>query len=244
MQIRTHDRNDNKPAYDQQPFRCSSPERLLVHTGNRAATTMVLDSDLDRIITTFDDPNILVHSASTGALLHTLRGHRSGVWSSSLHNNTLITGATDQTIRVWDLSKGICTYVFQDPHISTIRAAQIFVPVNINRHNPQLSLKYKPEFPIIVAGSRDSSLSGHTHSVRSLAAEGSLVVSGAYDRTVRVWNSHTGASLHTLVGHENKVYSVVLDTEHQRCMSGSMDASIRIWSLDTGNCLRVLTVQF
>ncbi|KAF9532872.1 hypothetical protein CPB83DRAFT_890537 [Crepidotus variabilis] len=84
-------------------------------------------------------------------------------------------------------------------------------------------------------------LIGHDHAVRALAARGRTLVSGSYDCTVRVWDIKTGRERWVLVGHTQKVYSVVLDLPHQQAMSGSMDGTVRIWSLLTGTCLHTLT---
>ncbi|KAF9134131.1 SCF ubiquitin ligase complex subunit cdc4 [Mortierella sp. 14UC] len=272
MQFRTHsDNNDTTTNKQDQPASTAPPEenakRIIVQTGDRQVTTLILDSDAHRIITTFDDETVLVYSALTGALLSTLTGHQGGVWASSLHKNTLVTASTDRTIRVWDLLTGICTHVFV-AHTSTVRSAQIVLPINVNRHNPGQPPKYEPEFPIIVAGSRDNTVSvwrlpieelngdlavtkrdnwllrrltGHTDAIRAIAGEGNLVASAGYDHVARIWNSFTGELIHTLVGHEQKLYQVVLDTEHRQCITSGMDAIIRIWSLDTGASLHVLT---
>ena len=79
-------------------------------------------------------------------------------------------------------------------------------------------------------------LSGHTSSVRAIAAYQDTLVSGSYDNTVRVWKISTGESIWQLRGHIQKVYSVVLDHKRNRCISGSMDNSVRIWDLETGQC--------
>ncbi|KAF8942773.1 SCF ubiquitin ligase complex subunit cdc4 [Haplosporangium gracile] len=243
-----------------------SSNPIRVQAGDRVVTSLILD--VDRIIVTFDCEIVKVYNALTGTVLQTLVGHQGGVWASALYNsNTLITTATDRTIRVWDLEKGICTHVFQT-HTSTVRTAQIVLPINVNRHDLQLAPKYEPEFPIIVAGSRDTTLSvwrlpvrelnghlsateqenwllhhlkGHTQAIRDVAAEGNLVASASYDTTARIWNSHSGELIHTLVGHEDKLYTIVLDTFNRQCFTAGMDATIRVWSLDTGSSLHILT---
>ncbi|KAI7859896.1 WD40-repeat-containing domain protein [Circinella umbellata] len=83
-------------------------------------------------------------------------------------------------------------------------------------------------------------LTGHTMSVRDLAAHGNILASGSYDNTVRLWHLEMGQLRHVLVGHEQKVYSVVIDAKRNRCISGSMDSTVRIWSIVDGSCLHVL----
>ncbi|KAF7325383.1 WD40 repeat-like protein [Mycena venus] len=84
-------------------------------------------------------------------------------------------------------------------------------------------------------------LEGHDHAVRALAARGRTLVSGSYDCTVRVWDLVTGACKWILVGHTQKVYSVVLDPPRHQACSGSMDGTVRIWDLKTGRCAHTLT---
>lgn len=49
---------------------------------------------------------------------------------------------------------------------------------------------------------------GHQAAVRCVQYDGRLVVSGAYDYMVKVWNPETEECLHTLQGHTNRVYSL------------------------------------
>jgi len=67
------------------------------------------------------------------------------------------------------------------------------------------------------------------------------LVSGSYDCTVRIWDIITGACKWILVGHTQKVYSVVLDPTRNIACSGSMDGTVRIWNLQTGQCQYTLT---
>ncbi|KII88179.1 hypothetical protein PLICRDRAFT_110822 [Plicaturopsis crispa FD-325 SS-3] len=84
-------------------------------------------------------------------------------------------------------------------------------------------------------------LEGHDHAVRALAARGRILVSGSYDCTVRIWDIITGACKWVLVGHTQKVYSVVLDPTRNQACSGSMDGTVRVWNLQTGQCQHTLT---
>ncbi|KAK3984489.1 WD40-repeat-containing domain protein [Cladorrhinum sp. PSN332] len=80
----------------------------------------------------------------------------------------------------------------------------------------------------------------YLRSVRAIAAHGDTLVSGSYDSTVRVWRISTGAQLHNLQGHTQKVSSVVLDRKRNHCISGSTDSLVKIWDLATGACLQTL----
>ncbi|KAF9155493.1 hypothetical protein BG015_009685 [Linnemannia schmuckeri] len=228
-----------------------TPNSIRVQVGDRVITSLIHAAD--RIIVTFDCETVIVYNALTGAVLQTLTGHQGGDWASALYNsNTLITAVTDRTIHVWDLEKGVCTHVFQI-HTSTVRTTQIVLPNNINYHGLQLAPKYDSEFPIIVAGSRDTTLSGHTQLIRDVAAEGNLVASASYDTTARILNSHTGELIHTLVGHKDKLYAIVLDSTNRHTLmvgllrlndnllaSASADGTVKVWDPITAKPIHTL----
>ena len=125
----------------------------------------------------------------------------------------IITGSRDSNLRVWKLPKS------DDPPFYQAGPA------------PDES----SECPYFVRA-----LTGHHHSVRAIAAHADTLVSGSYDCSVRVWKISTGDLVHRLNGHNQKVYSVVLDHKRNRCISGSMDNIVRVWSLETGMNLHTL----
>jgi F-box and WD-40 domain protein CDC4 len=229
-----------------------------------------LQFDEDKIITGSDDPLIHVYDTKTGKLRKKLEGHEGGVWALQYEGNTLVSGSTDRSVRVWDIEKGLCTQVFygHTSTVRCLQilmptdtgrvedGKRVMMPpkplIITGSRDSQLRVWRLPE-----AGSRryiqtgppanDAEcpyfiriLAGHAHSVRAISAHGDTLVSGSYDSTVRVWRISTGESLHVLHGHSQKVYSVVLDHERNRCISGSMDSLVKIWDLDTGACLHTL----
>ncbi|KIJ33893.1 hypothetical protein M422DRAFT_264026 [Sphaerobolus stellatus SS14] len=55
------------------------------------------------------------------------------------------------------------------------------------------------------------------------------------DKTIRIWNSHTGELVSGLFeGHTDGVNSVAFSPDGQRVVSGSYDKTIRIWNAHTG----------
>jgi F-box and WD-40 domain protein CDC4 len=127
----------------------------------------------------------------------------------------IITGSRDSTLRVWKLP------AVDDPTYLS---------------NPDIDAFMNPaNNPYFVR-----TLTGHQHSVRAISAHGDTLVSGSYDHTVKVWKVSTGEILHTLRGHTQKVYSVVLDHKRNRCISGSMDNMVKVWSLETGSVIYTL----
>jgi F-box and WD-40 domain protein CDC4 len=240
------------------------PRHIAFQAHDRFVVTC-LQFDTDKILTGSDDTNINVYDTKTGQLRARLEGHEGGVWALQYQGNVLVSGSTDRSVRIWDIKRGVCTHIFQG-HTSTVRCLVILMPTVIDTAPDGEPIKM-PKEPLIITGSRDSSLrvwrlpkegdspwtdptqddtdcpyfvralTGHHHSVRAIAAHGDTLVSGSYDCSVRVWKISTGEVVHRLQGHTQKVYSVVLDHERNRCISGSMDNMVKVWSLDSGLCL-------
>jgi hypothetical protein len=76
---------------------------------------------------------------------------------------------------------------------------------------------------------------GHTAAVAAVAVthDGTTLVSGGNDNTVRVWDAVTGKLLRTLEGHAAWVGSVVVTPAGEAVTAGG-DNVIRIWDLKTG----------
>jgi F-box and WD-40 domain protein CDC4 len=242
------------------------PRHIAFRAHNRHVVTC-LQFDTDKILTGSDDTNIDVYDAKTGALRNRLEGHEGGVWALQYEGNTLVSGSTDRSVRVWDIEKGQCTQIFQGHTSTVrclvilkptvigrdTEGKPIVMPKEplIITGSRDSSLRVwklpqpgdKPFLPFgAPAGDYANPyfvrvLTGHHQSVRAIAAHGDTLVSGSYDTSVRVWKISTGDLLHRLQGHQQKVYSVVLDHERNRCISGSMDNLVKVWSLDTGACL-------
>lgn len=247
----------------------TKPKHIAFRAHQRHVVTC-LQFDTDKILTGSDDTNINVYDTKTGAIRNRLVGHEGGVWALQYEGNTLVSGSTDRSVRVWDIEKGKCTQVFQGHTSTvrclvilkptkigeTFDGQPIMMPKEelIITGSRDSSLRVwklpKPGDRSIIqtgppANDQDNpyfirALTGHHHSVRAIAAHGDTLVSGSYDCTVRVWKISTGEVLHRLQGHSQKVYSVVLDTERNRCISGSMDNMVKVWSLETGACLFTL----
>ena len=73
-----------------------------------------------------------------------------------------------------------------------------------------------------------------------MSQDGSRIVSGSYDRTIRIWDMASGHCLQTLEGHSDWVRAVAISHDGSRIVSGSDDGTIRIWDMASGHCLQTL----
>lgn len=112
-----------------------------------------------RIISASDDHSIHVYSPVTGDLMMSLDGHEGGVWALAASKDILVSGSTDRTVRIWDLSTGRCTHVFGG-HTSTVRCLAIVKPewMDIEIEGGGFRREKWPKKSLIVTGSRDHSL--------------------------------------------------------------------------------------
>jgi WD40 repeat protein len=79
--------------------------------------------------------------------------------------------------------------------------------------------------------------SGHVNSV-AFSPDGSRIVSGSLDDTIRLWDAETGDAIgKPLQGHSTTVYSVASSPDGSRIVSGSRDNTIRLWDAETSDAI-------
>jgi WD40 repeat protein len=85
-------------------------------------------------------------------------------------------------------------------------------------------------------------LEGHADGVSSVSfsSDDKHIISGSWDRSVRVWDALTGEVLKVLEGHTMPVSSVSFSSNDKCIVSGSWDNSVRVWDALTGEMLKVL----
>jgi len=88
-------------------------------------------------------------------------------------------------------------------------------------------------------------LHGHEGFVNSvdLTPDGSLVVSGSKDASVRVWETLTGQCIRTLSGHTKWISQICVSADGRRILSGGWDDTVRLWRLSDGYCSNVIEQQ-
>ena len=85
---------------------------------------------------------------------------------------------------------------------------------------------------------------GHTHNIRSVAFSpyGRYIVSGSFDKTIRLWNASTGREVRTITGHTDEVSSVAFSPDGRYIASGSWGetVNVKLWETSTGREIRTL----
>lgn len=85
-------------------------------------------------------------------------------------------------------------------------------------------------------------LGGHTDRVElaSFDLSGELILTGSQDQTARIWNAHTGQSLHVLAGHRAIISWCTFSPDGTRVLTTSADGTARIWDSRSGTMLLLL----
>eukprot|EP00004_Rigifila_ramosa_P012527 TRINITY_DN2713_c0_g1_i1.p1 TRINITY_DN2713_c0_g1~~TRINITY_DN2713_c0_g1_i1.p1 ORF type:complete len:713 (-),score=154.99 TRINITY_DN2713_c0_g1_i1:38-2176(-) len=149
---------------------------------------------------------------------------------------TIATASRDHTVRIWrpsgEHNAYVCENVLQG-HGHFVSALAALAP--------------SADYPLgaLYTGSNDKTilfwdlarpvapvqtLLGHSDSISCLCLRGTDLVSGSWDKTVRIWRN--GACIKVHQGHEHSVWSL-LPLASGHVLSASADRTIRLWS-DTG----------
>jgi len=142
-----------------------------------------------------------------------------------------VTGASDKTLRQWDLATGQC-----------VMTMDILWAIS---HPSTLPAGYMPGFPAVGATAAvgafavptppyaDGSWELYQDFIGAVQSWEYALVSGSGDGAVRMWDMRTGQAHRTLLGHTGPVTCLQFDEIH--VVSGSLDKSVRIWDLRTGS---------
>eukprot|EP01080_Neovahlkampfia_damariscottae_P003474 gene3474-6123_t len=78
--------------------------------------------------------------------------------------------------------------------------------------------------------------------VRSVcfSPDGNFLVSGAEDKTVKVWNVQEKKLKYSLTGHDLDIYSLDYSCDNKTVVSGSGDGKAKIWNVNEGKCVYTL----
>jgi WD40 repeat protein len=135
----------------------------------------------------------------------------------------LASGSGDNTVRLWNL-----------PDEMALRTLDESTPT-ILTSLPYCEYHRKSALRI---------LKGHPSAVTSLAVspDGTLLVSGGKDKTIRLWSLPGGMWLRTLSGHAKSLTCFALSADSRLLASGSEDHTIRLWSLPDGSMVNKLKV--
>lgn len=194
---------------------------------------LVYSADGQRVITTADDGKIKVWDTASGFCIVTFTEHTAAVTDCrfSKKGNVLYTSSLDGSIRAWDLIR------YRNFRTFTAPSRLGFT-----------SLAVDPSGEVVCAGSQDSfdihiwsvqtgqlldRLAGHEGPVVSLsfAADGSNLVSGSWDRTVRIWSIFGRSQTSEPLQLQTDVLSVDFRPDGKQIAASTLDGQLSFWNV-------------
>ena len=77
----------------------------------------------------------------------------------------------------------------------------------------------------------------------TFSSDGTSLVSGSQDSSVKLWDLQTGGVVKTFSGHTDAVLSVSISPDLATIASGSPDKTICLWNIQTEECYQTIQQQ-
>lgn len=171
-------------------------------------------------------------------LLFSLMGHNGCVFCVDLDNECkkAFTGSGDRTVRVWEVSSGVCLLSFNIGQLSgsTVTAVS-FDQGHVVVGSGQLVSLWNLE-----TGACVNEFKGHKGRIESIKLkfimvngkkEAGLIVSAGKDGLIKYWDIEQGSCIQTLKGHKDNVNCIHVDST--RIISVSYDQRVRVWDFNS-----------
>lgn len=198
-------------------------------------TTLSYSPDSSRIITGADDGLIKIWDIASGFHVATFTEHSSAVTGSvySRRGNVLFTSSLDGSVRAWDMLRYRNFRTFTAPTRLSFSCLAI-----------------DPSAEIVCAGSHDSfdihlwsvqtgalldQLSGHEGPISTLAftPDGRTLVSGSWDRTIRLWNVFNRSQSSEMLQLTSDLLCVAVRPDSAQVAASTLDGGLTFWNIST-----------
>ncbi len=195
------------------------------------------------------DNTVKLWDAATGVETFRMRGHEALIVSVAFSpdNKRVASGSLDKTIKIWDVAtaKEVITLHGHTKIVVSVAFSPDGKRIASAGSDLELLAALDPVGEIkawdAVTGSNLITLryDGLCSNV-AFSPDGSKIICGSRDSTIKIWDSANGAELNTLRGHADAVTSIAFSPDGKRIISGSRDRTAKIWDSTTGNELLTL----
>ncbi|KAL5231358.1 hypothetical protein ABZP36_030134 [Zizania latifolia] len=212
----------------------------------------VVSSSRDKSLLVWDltNPSVAVvaegeSAPDYGVALRRLTGHSHFVQDVVLSSDGqfALSGSWDGELRLWDLSTGLTTRRFvghSKDVLSVAFSADNRQIVSASRDNTIKLWNTLGECKYTIGGDHGAG-EGHTGWVSSVRFSPNplnpTIVSGSWDRSVKVWNLTNCKLRSKLDGHGGYVNDVAVSPDGSLCASGGKDGTTLLWDLAEGKRL-------
>lgn len=202
---------------------------LAQHEGYVSSCRFMSD---DRILSASGDSSTILWDVNTRTPQAVFREHTGDIMSVAVHGkNVFVSGSCDATSRMFD-----------------VRQKDAQVGVFVGHESDINSVAFFPDGNAFVSGSDDSSC--RMQDVRAkrqvqrfssdkllvgvtsvdFSGSGRMLVAGYDDYNAYLWDTLTGETYASLVGHENRVSCVGVSPDGKAIATGSWDTALKVWA--------------
>ncbi|KAG2225218.1 hypothetical protein INT45_009547 [Circinella minor] len=197
-----------------------------------------VDAEGQLAVTGSRDATVRIWDIENGVSQYVCTGHQASVRCMDIHDNLVATGSYDATAKLFDIQTGECRFTYFGHHSQIYSIS--FDGIRIVTGSLDWSIKvWDP-----VDGSCLGTLTGHTSLVGHLQLSTPydstpLLVSGASDGCLRIWELRNFRCKHQVSAHDSSVSC--LQADQKRILSGGSDGRVKLWNLETGHLIRDFT---
>ncbi|SPO27921.1 related to TAF5 - subunit of TFIID and SAGA complexes [Ustilago trichophora] len=176
------------------------------------------------------------------SVAHTMRGHRKNVKSVRFvgeEGRKLVSGSSDNTVRLWNSNTGRCESVLEGHRSRVWDVDSTRTGGHVASASGDSTVKV---WDVENAQCRTTLRAGvgDVYSCRFHPDE-KHIVSAGYDKLVRMYDVESGSIIKTFTGHQLGVSSAIFNPLGNLIVTASKDTTIRFWDVVSGLCIRTIT---
>ncbi|KAJ5031387.1 WD40-repeat-containing domain protein [Bipolaris maydis] len=187
----------------------------------------------------------LIHIAelwdiSSGAYLHTLRGHKRPVISLAFSHDSmrLASASVDKTIKIWDTSNGQCLQTYKGHNRGVNSVAFSHDSTQLASASQDETIKIWDASSSAFLQTHDScvDLGGGVYSMRhfprspmAILCGSTRMVRASISGTIKIEDRDSLACLKILEGHRGSIEQLAISDDSMRLVSASQDKTVKIW---------------
>lgn len=229
---------------------------ILLQGHERPLTQIKFNAEGDLLFSCSKDYVINVWYSHNGERLGTYEGNNGSVWTVDIDHETrlLVSGAADNTLRLWDIRAGKCLYKWEFPtavkrvafksdgsqivciteqrmgHQCTIRV------FDINREGDASNQSKEPTYKFVPIGSKAT--------VCAFTPTANVIITGHESGKVALFNVKTGEEINNNErAHSDIVTDLQMCKDGTYCITSSKDKAARIHDINVLQVIKTFTTE-
>lgn len=224
---------------------------------SKSIKSLAFSSDGQKLVTGSSDDTIKIWNTLSGQLITTLKGHVDEISAVTISADgaTLASESRRGTINIWNVETGQIINTIEDPYLhSSIKASLVFSPdgkVLASSRGKDTNKDLTDDvFSInlwsVADGKLIKTFAGNDSHVVALAFSTNgkiLASSGAFDKTVKLWDVETGQTLKILKSDASGILQAIAFSPDGEMIAHSdiIYSDTKIWGVKNGQLLRTFS---